>query len=102
MATPIRVRETLQRDIVVSDHNRNLAKRVVTAYLIKRGALYMVGEAVGTSAGVPFVIPMDLSIPPPGRYVLEIADENGKILYPQDETIQEIEVVNAQFNDFDD
>jgi len=100
MPSKLNIREGLERSLVVSDHNRNLHGKKVAVYLFYRDQKWKIGEQQGTEAGVPFVINLDFSIPPPGNiYTLEVAEVDGPILYPQDETVQEIEVFNAQFND---
>lgn len=99
MPNTIFVREGLDRSLVVTDHNRNLHKTPVVVNLISRGQKHEIGRQLGTDAGIPFVIALDFSVPPPGNYVLEVMEEGGPILYPQDETIQEIEVVNVESND---
>ena len=93
------IREGLSRIILISGHSRDLGGTDVVVYLFAHGQQHEIGRATGTSDGSPFGIPVEFTVPPNETYYMEVVEDGGDIVYPQDEREQLVEVINARHND---
>jgi hypothetical protein len=99
VAYDFQIRQGLETTVTITELPRDIPfANKVHVYLFDGDESHSIGSANGVDAGTPLHIDVDFGKVDPGVYEVEVAEENGTIIYPTG-LPEKVRVLNTRSND---
>lgn len=95
----LHIRENLRRTLSIETHGMTLDGATVVAFALRKDERHEIARTTGQEPSMNVDCLFEI---PPGTYRIEVINEDeGTIVYPQDDTINRVKVHNVESDDQD-